>query len=120
MKNFFLKTLSTVLSSLFLSVVMFFSFISIHSGRFPPTISQAREYINSLAKAKETYTAMVSKSENYIKHELADSGSTSAESTSADSADLEALTAEIKSIKVQLGRIEQQNKQILQSLPKQH
>ena len=118
MKKFLLKTLSTILASLFLSVVMFFSFISIHSGRFPPTLGQAREYITSLAKTKETYAAMVNKSEIFIKHKLTDNGTSESEDSAVDSADLEEITANMKLIKNQLNRIEQQNRQILKSLEK--
>lgn len=114
MKKFILNILSTIFASVFLMVVMFFSFISIHSGRFPPTIGQAKEYINSIAKAKDNYAAMVQKSEKFIKNELGDDPSkASAAADDDDRVDLDEINANLKQIKIQLNRIEQQNAQLL-------
>lgn len=120
MKKFFLKTLSTVFASLFLSVVMFFSFISIHSGKFPPSVALAKEYIQSLAKARESYAALVTKSEKYIKSELGDASGNPGMSAdvTADVANFEELNATLIQLKIQLNRIEQQNLQILRSMKK--
>lgn len=115
MKKFILNILSSVFASVFLFVVMFFSFISIHSGRFPPTIAQARGYLNSIAKAKENYTALVQKSEKFIKSELTDDLQPKPASATDDEdhVDLDEINANLKQIKIQLNRIEQQNAQIL-------
>ena len=114
MKKFILNILSTIFASVFLMVVMFFSFISIHSGRFPPTIAQAKEYINNIVKAKDNYTAMVQKSEKFIKSELGDdTPPKTAAAADADNFDLDEINANLKQIKIQLNRIEQQNAQLL-------
>lgn len=115
MKKFILNILSTIFASVFLMVVMFFSFISIHSGRFPPTITQAKEYINSIAKAKDNYAAMMQKSEKFIKNELSDDlqPKPAAAAGDDDHFDLDEINANLKQIKIQLNRIEQQNAQLL-------
>lgn len=114
MKKFLLNILSTVFASVFLMVVMFFSFISIHSGRFPPTIAQAKEYLNSIVKAKDNYAALVQKSEKFIKNELNEELSPKpGTSVDDDHVDLDEINANLKQIKIQLNRIEQQNAQLL-------
>ena len=120
MKKFILNVLSTIFASVFLMVVMFFSFISIHSGRFPPTITQAKEYLNSMVKAKDNYTAMMQRSEKFIKSELNDELQPKAAPAAGDDGgvDLDEINANLKQIKIQLNRIEQQNAQLFQLLRK--
>lgn len=115
MKKFILNVISSVFASVFLFVVMFFSFISIHSGRFPPTITQAKEYISSIAKTKDNYAAMLQKSEKFIKNELSDDLQPKAAAAAGDEdvVDLDEINANLKQIKIQLNRIEQQNAQLL-------
>lgn len=118
MKKFFLKTLSTLLASIILFVIMFFSIISIHSGKFPPTLALAKEYLNNILKAKENYTALLNKSEKYIKNELAEKKEPTGDNPVAETIDFEEISLYMKQIKTQLNRIEQQNNQILNSLKK--
>lgn len=116
MKKFILNVISSIFASVFLFVVMFFSFISIHSGRFPPTIAQAKDYINSIAKAKDNYAALMQKSEKFIKNELSDDLQPKAPAAATgddDVVDLDEINANLKQIKIQLNRIEQQNAQLL-------
>lgn len=118
MKRFFLNLLSHVFTSVLLTAVIFFAFVSIHSGKFPPTIALVKDYINSVAKAKENYTALVQKSEKYIKTELADDGPATPKTSDEDHAELDEINANLKQIKIQLNRIEQQNSQFLRNQKK--
>lgn len=118
MKKFFFNTLSTLFASIILMVIMFFSAISIHSGQFPPTLALAREYSNNMMRAKENYTALLKKSENFLKNELDDKVGPASLTTAADAADIDEMNTYLKQIKTQLNRIEQQNAEILKSLKK--
>lgn len=93
---------------------MFFLSISLLSGKFPPTISMAKEYINSFVQVRNKFKDLTNRSENYLKNELDDKNPPRIQSK--DNLNLDDIGFEIKQLRMQLSRIEQQNKEILGSL----
>lgn len=124
MKNFGLKIIASILKSVVVIIILFFLLISLLSEKFPPDLALARGYINQLRYSSKTYSNLIHKSENYLNKESPESESKPisvrvAESADSDnSADSNNLNLEIKHIRSQLDRIEQQNNLILNSLKK--
>ena len=126
MKNFLLKIIGSVIKSVVVLIILFFISISLHSGKFPPDLKLARDYISQLTQVKEKYAELTHRSENYLKQlpdantigtdELVRSANDNLEEAQAQ-AQFQ-FQAQLKSIKSQLNRIEDQNKLILSTLKK--
>lgn len=133
MKKFIADVLISVAKSLAVFMLMFLIAISFYTGKFPPNITLIKQQISDLAKAKEKYTNLLNKSEDYLnnkvnsstqiqndgedtslktKFQLSDSASNTYETN------LEALRVQIMHLQSQLNRIEDQNKLILNTLKK--
>jgi hypothetical protein len=105
---------------------MFFLAISLLSGKFPPSLSLAKKYIDDLLHAKENYIAAITKSQkmaNQVSDQVANQESTEEtkndfERPSSDNLNRDDISNELKEIRVQLLRIEKQNRQILENQKK--
>lgn len=140
MKNFLYGIITSVIKSVIIFIILFFLLISLHSGKFPPSLNLAKKYINDLTQVKEKYSSLLNKSENYLNKNLTNGLDTdlsadadknmamdelpsrikmkSMDSAAVDAAELAVLNAQINQLRLQLGRIEAQNKIILDSLRK--
>lgn len=118
MKNFILKLIASILKSVTVFIILFFLLISLLSGKFPPDLILAKSYIDQLRYSSKTYSNLIHKSENYLNKESPEPESAPVSVQAAESADSDNLNLEIKHIRSQLDRIEQQNKAILNSLKK--
>ena len=67
MKNFLLKVIGSILKTVIVFVILFFLVISLHSGKFPPSLKLAKNYIDNISQVKEKYAALTHRSENYLK-----------------------------------------------------
>ena len=126
MKNFILKFLGSIIKSVLVMIIMFFLAISLLSGKFPPSLSLAKKYIDDLLHAKENYIAAITKSQkmaNQVSDQVANQESTEEtkndfERPSSDNLNRDDISNELKEIRVQLLRIEKQNRQILENQKK--
>lgn len=116
MKNFILKTISSVLRSIVVFVILFFLIISLLTEKFPPDFNLAKEYISDLRNSREKFSSLLRKSENHLNKEL--ESENEPVNTSVADVNSGSLNIEIKHIRSQLDRIEQQNDLILKSLKK--
>jgi hypothetical protein len=105
---------------------MFFLAISLLSGKFPPSLSLAKKYIDDLIHVKENYLAAIAKSQkmaDQVSNQLANQESTEQtindlERPSSYNLNRDDISNELKEIRVQLFRIEKQNRQILENQKK--
>lgn len=119
MKNFILKILGSVLKSIIVFAILFVLAISLYTGKFPPDIKMAKDLITQLSTVKQRYISLLNKSENYLNKENFDANiqqpAGSIGNPSSSSANLENINLQIKAVRSQLNRIEEQNKLILNS-----
>ena len=107
-------------------IIMFFLAISLLSGKFPPSLSLAKKYIDDLLHAKENYIAAIAKTQkmaNQVSDQFPNQQSTEEtkndfESSPPDNLKQDDLMNELKEIRVHLLRIEKQNRQILENQKK--
>jgi|GEM_PF-4881645 len=128
MINFLLKIISSVLKSLIVFVILFIIAVSLYSGKFPPNLKLVKDSVDQLAQAKEKYLALTRKSENYLQQMSAEEKLNAANETRntntvesggrSNKIETDNIQSQLKIIKSQMDRIEEQNKLILRSLSK--